>query len=170
MMNKLLRKTWHEFQCMISEIDDKATPSQIFESFRNWYKTKQNKFSPSLLKIYGIEELINIDMKKYPLEHSQCTPQSLRRFLHLEPSNEDSFVMFLRDQLWELVVLTIDAECHRCGTLEMSALFDIEAEKVVLECLQCGELKTLEGSSYKASNPKTFRLAQNKDLEIAGLI
>ncbi|EAZ92239.1 hypothetical protein CY0110_25051 [Crocosphaera chwakensis CCY0110] len=170
MMNKLLRKTWNEFQYMISQIEDQATPQQIFESFQNWYKKNKKNFSPSLLKIYRIEELINIDPKKYPLAHSQCTPQTLRRFLHLELSHEDSFVMFLRDQLWELVVLTIDAECHRCGTLEMSALFDVEAQQVVLECLQCGELQTLKGNSCKCLNPKILRLAQKKYLEIFGLI
>lgn len=52
----------------------------------------------------------------------------------------------------------------------MYALFDVEADKVVLECSTCYCLQTLEGSPHESLTPTTWRLAQNEDLKIARLI
>jgi len=172
MMSKNGRKAWHEFCQTISLIDEQDTMSVIFQYLRIWYQKNKILLSPHLIDEYGLEELINIDPKSYPLNKSQSTPQSIRRFLNLEPSSEDSMVMFVRDQLWELVVLSVDVECQRCGKLELSALFDTEEEKVVLECTQCGLIHTIDGhiDGHPDRSLKTVRLAQNDDLKNAGLL
>jgi len=77
-------------------------------------------------------------------------------------------VMFLQEILWEIVVLTVEVQCQNCGKLEMSALFDTEAKTIFLECTQCGCIQTADGQPYNSL--KTFRLAQNDDLKMAGLI
>ncbi|WP_392533597.1 hypothetical protein [Nostoc sp. C117] len=167
-MNKTWKKAWHEFRYMISEIDNRDNPIIIFQRIRGWYQKNKIFLSPHLIEEYGLEELINIDIKAYPLDKSESTPQSIRRFLNLEPSSEESMIMFLRDELWELVVLTVDIKCQRCGKLEMSALFDTEAKKVVLECTQCGWSQTTDG--YPEKSVKTLKFPQNDDLKIAGLV
>ena len=155
---------------MISDIDDRDTPVIIYQYIRDWYQKNKKVFSPHLIEEYGLEKLINIDIKTYPLEYSQCTPQDLRRFLSpdLVPSRESIMVMFLQEILWGIVVLTVDFQCQNCGKLEMSALFDTEAKTIFLECTQCGWIQTTDGQPYNSL--KTFRLAQNDDLKMAGLI
>lgn len=168
MMNKNCRKAWREFCHTISQIDEQDTAPVIFQYLKTWYQENKRLLSPYLIAEYGLEELINIDPKSYPLEQSQSTPQSIRRFLNLEPSREESMVMFVRDELWGLVVLSVDVECQRCGKLELSALFDTEAKKVILECTQCGLIDTVDG--HPDEFVKTVRLAQNDDLKNAGLL
>ncbi|MEH2053747.1 hypothetical protein [Nostoc sp.] len=107
-MNKTWKKAWHEFCYMISEIDDRDNSIIIFQSIRGWYQKNKIFLSPHLIEEYGLEELINIDIKAYPLDKSESTPQIIRHFLNLEPSSEESMIMFLRDELWELVVLKVD--------------------------------------------------------------
>lgn len=169
-MSKLWKKAWKEFQHMISELDERDSSITIFQSIRGWYQKNQKLLSPRLIEEYGIEKLINIDIKAYPLEQSKYTLQCIRRFLNpqLEPLSEDCMIMFLRDELWELVVLAVDVECQRCGKLEMSALFDPEAKKVVFECTQCGFVQAIDGSPYQSV--KGLKLAQNDDLRKAGLV
>jgi len=167
-MNKNLRKAWEEFRHMISELDERDTPIIIFQRIRDWYQKNKKKLSPYLIEEYGLEKLVNIDIKAYPIEHSECTPESIRGLLHLELSSEDSLAMLLRDQFWELVVLTVAVECQICKNLGMSALFDESAKKVVLECTQCGWTQTSDGYPYEPL--VRLQLAQNDDLKIAELI
>ncbi len=168
MMDKNCRKAWHEFCQTISQIDEQDTAPVIFQYLRTWYQENKKLFSRYLSDEYKVEELINIDPNSYPLERSECTPQIIRRFLEFVPSSGQSMVAVLRDQLWELVVLSVDVECQRCGRLELSALFDTEAKKVVLECTQCGLMHTIDG--HPDGSIKTVRLAQNDELKNAGLL
>jgi hypothetical protein len=156
-MNEALKKTWDRFQHTISEIDDKDSSDTIFQKIKKWYRENKVFLSPHLIEEYGLEDLVNINMNAYPLELSEATPKSIRHFLSIEPSSEQSMMMFLRDQLWELVVLSVDVQCHRCRKLEMSALFDIEAKQVVLECTQCGLIHTIDGypNEFAKSNCST---------------
>jgi hypothetical protein len=168
MMNKALRSAWQEFQYMISKIDNQYNKITIFKCIQTWYLDNKKLLSPLLIEEYGLEELINIDTAYYPLEKSECTPDDIKRFLKLQPYNEECMIVWLRDILWELVVLSVDIECENCGKLEMSALFNIETENVFFECTQCGWVKTIDG--YSDESIKTIRLATNQDLKIAGLI
>ncbi|CBN59063.1 MULTISPECIES: hypothetical protein [Kamptonema] len=168
MMSKNCRKAWHEFCKTISQIDEQDTALLIFQYLRTWYQENKMLLSPHLIDEYGLEELINIDPNSYPIERSECTPEIIKRFLDFAPSSEQSMVAILRDQLWEIVVLSVDVECQRCGKLELSALFDTEAQKVVLECTQCGLIYTIDGHRYQSI--ETVRLAQNDDLKNAGLL
>lgn len=155
---------------MISELDERDNSITIFQSIRGWYQKNQRLLSPRLTEEYGIEKFINIEPKDYPLEQSECTPQTIKRFLNkeLEPSSEDGMIMFLYSELWELVVLAVDVECQRCGKLEMSALFDPEAKRVVFECTQCGFVQATDGSPDESV--RGLKLAQNDDLKKAGLL
>lgn len=167
-MHKTRKKAWSDFQHMIYEIDDRDNSIIIFERIRSWYQKNKMFLPPHLIDEYGLEKLINIDVKLYPLDKSECTPQDIKRFLNIEPSSENSMVAILRDQLWELVVLSVEVECQRCGKLELSALFDMEAEKVILECTQCGLIHTIDG--HPDESVKDVRLAQNDDLKKARLL
>ncbi|MBV6623707.1 MAG: hypothetical protein KI793_12355 [Rivularia sp. (in: Bacteria)] len=168
MMNKALRSAWREFQDMISQIHNQDNQITIFKCIQGWYFENKKLLSPRLIEESRIEELINIDTKNYPLEKSQYTPEDIKRFLKLQPSSEECTIMWLRNQLWKLIVLSVDIECENCGKLDMSALFNIETENIFFECTQCGWIKT--NSGYPEKSIKTIRLAINKDLKIAGLI
>ena len=168
MMNKALKSAWQEFQYMISQIDYQNNKIIIFKCIQNWYFDKINILSSHLIEEYQLEELINIDSKNYPLEKSECTPEDIKRFLKIQPYSEKCMIVWLRDILWELVVLSIDIECENCGKLEMSALFNVESETVFFECNQCGWVKTIDGCSSESI--KTIGLATIQDLKVAGLI
>jgi hypothetical protein len=167
-MNIIWKKAWYEFRYTISQISDQDNSTIIFQHIRSWYQNNKKFLSSCLIKEYQIDNLINIDIKSYPIDKSECTAQDIKRFLNLEPSSEDTMIMFLRDQLWELVLLSVEVQCRRCGKLEMSVLFDTEQEKVILECTQCGLIHTVDG--YPDESVKNVRLAQNDDLISAGLI
>lgn len=167
-MNKALRSAWRDFQYIISQIDNQDNRITIFKCIQSWYFDKKKLLSSLLIEEYGLEELINIDTVYYPLEKSEYTSEDVKRFLKLQPYNEECMIVWLRDILWELVVLSVDIECENCGKLEMSALFNIEAETVFFECTQCGWVKTIDG--YPDESIKTIRLATNQDLKIARLI
>ena len=168
MMNKALRSAWLELQYIFSQIDNKENQIAIFQCIRNWYFDKIKILSPHLIEEYQLEELINIDIKNYPLEKSECTPEDIKRFLKIQPYSEECLIVWLRDMLWELVVLSVDIECENCGKLEMSALFNVESETVFLECNQCGWVKIIDGCSIESI--RNTRLATNHDLTVAGLI
>lgn len=168
MMNKNCRTAWRKFCQTISHIDEQDTAPVIFHYLRTWYQENKMLLPAYLIEEYRLEKLITIDPNSYPIERSECTPRSIKRFLDFTPSSEQTMVAILRDQLWELVVLSVDVECRRCGKLELSALFDAEAKKVVLECTQCGLIHTIDGHSDESV--KTVRLAQNDDLKNAGLL
>ena len=131
MMNKNCRKAWHEFCQTISQIDEQDTAQLIFHYLRTWYQENKMLLSRHLIDEYGLANLISIDPNSYPIERSECTPKIIKRFLDFAPSSEQSMVAILRDQFWELVVLSVDVECQRCGKLELSALFDTEEKKIV---------------------------------------
>ncbi|MEL6462750.1 MAG: hypothetical protein AAFQ91_31755 [Cyanobacteria bacterium J06621_15] len=168
MMNKALRSAWQEFQYMISQINNKTNQIIIFKCIQNWYFDKKKLLSLHLIEEFGLEELVNIDIKNYPLEKSECTPEDIKRFLKIQPCSEECMIVWLRDILWELVVLSIDIKCEYCFKLEMSALFDADNEIVFLECNHCGWVKTVDGCSIESI--KNIRLATNQDLKLAGLI
>lgn len=122
-----------------------------------------------------IDRLVNIDnLELYPIEYSECTPESIKNLLYIDsyisPSSEDSVLSLVESKLWEIVVLITDDQCRICDSSGMSAIFDSKAEKVVLECSVCGDIQTIEGEAYDVQFPMTWRLAQNKDLKVAGLI
>ena len=122
-----------------------------------------------------IDRLVNIDnLELYPIEYSDCTPESIKNLLYIDsyigPSSENSVLSLAESKLWEIVVLTTDDECRVCTSLGMFAIFDLKAEKVVLECSVCGAIQTIEGEAHDFQFPMTWRLAQNKDLKAAGLI
>lgn len=168
MMNKALRSVWQEFQYMISQIDNQDNQITIFKCIQSWYFDKKKLLSSRLIEEYQLEELINIDVKNYPLEKSECTPEDIKCFLKIYPYSEECMIVWLRDILWELVVLSVDIECENCRKLKMSTLFNIESEAVFFECNQCGWVKTING--YSSESIKTIRLATNHDLKVAGLI
>jgi hypothetical protein len=167
-MNKALKKAWRDFQHTIAGISCQSTPTEIFHHIKVWYKKNDKFLSPDLIETYRLEELVDIDTDIYPLNKSECTSRSIKNFFRIEPSSEDSMIMILRDQLWELVVLAVDNQCSRCGKLDMSALFDLETEEIVLECTQCGLLQTLNGQIIESK--RSVRLAKNIELKNAGLI
>ncbi|MGB3760706.1 MAG: hypothetical protein WBA07_30750 [Rivularia sp. (in: cyanobacteria)] len=168
MMNKALRSAWLKFQHMIYKIDNEDNQITIFHCIKNWYFDNKKLLSSHLIEEYGLEKLINIDTKDYLLEKSECTPQDIKRFLEIQPYSEECMIVWLRDQLWELIVLAVDVKCERCDKLEMSALFNIETETVFLECTQCCWIRTID--EHLVESIKTIRLATNQDLKIAGLI
>lgn len=169
-MNKTLKKLWSELLLIILKIDEQDTSVTIFHKLTDWYQKNKKVFSPNLIEKYQLERLINIDTRNYPLDKSECTPRSIKNIRHINPSNEDSMLSIFRSKLWELIVLRTDDECQTCHSLGMSALFDMEAEKVILECSVCGYIQTLEGNPHEFLTPTTWRLAQNEDLKIARLI
>jgi hypothetical protein len=169
-MNKTSKKLWSELLDVVLKIDEKDTSIVIFYQLKDWYQENKKFFSPNLTEKYQLERLINVDVKNYPLDKSECTPQSIKNIRHINPSKEDSMLSIFRSLLWELIVLRTDDECQNCHSLGMSALFDTEAERVVLECSVCGWIQTLEGNPHESITPTTWRLAQNEDLKIAGLI
>ncbi|MEM6753738.1 MAG: hypothetical protein AAF630_12270, partial [Cyanobacteria bacterium P01_C01_bin.38] len=165
MMNKALRSAWREFQYIISQIDNRENQITIFKRIKSWYLDNKKLLSSRLIEEYGLEELINIDTAYYPLEKSQCTSKDIKRFLTIQPFSEECLIVWLRDILWELVVLSVDIQCENCGKLEMSALFNVETESVFFECTQCGWIKTI--NKHPVKSIKTIRLAKNKELKIA---
>ena len=169
-MNARMRKKWSELMHIISVIKEEDTSIKIFYKLKKWYQKNKSFFSPEIIEKNQIETLINIDPSNYPLEKSECTPQSVKNILDVNPSTEEMMLSIFESKLWELVVLRTDDECQRCNSLGMSALFDIEIEKVVLECTVCGWIQTLEGIPHESITPATWRLATNKDLKLAGLI
>lgn len=169
-MNPRMKKKWTELMNIISEIKESDTSVTIFYKIRDWYQKNKKIFSPNLIEEYQLERLINVDIKNYPLNKSECTPQSIKNLLLINPSRESTILSLFRSKLWELIVLRTDDECQICHSLGMSALFDTKAEKVVLECTVCGNIQTLEGNSHESITPTTWRLATNKDLKLAGLI
>ncbi len=168
MMNKALRSAWRDFQYVISQIDNQHNQISIFQCIQSWYFDKRKLFSSSLIEEYQLEELINIDTKDYPLEKSECNPENIKRFLNIQLYSEECMIVWLRGILWELVVLSVDIECEKCGKLEISALFNLENKTVFLECNQCGWIKTIYECSSESI--KTIRFATNQDLKAAGLI
>lgn len=170
-MNKTLKKSWQKLLNIIVEINEYDTSKTIFEKIVKWYKENEKKFSPDLIEKNQLRKLINIsNTQKYPFEQSDCTPQSIKNLLYINPSDEDSILSLIANKLWELVVFRTDNECKVCNSFGMFALFDSKAEKVVLECSVCGSIQTIEGEVYKSLTPTTWRLAQNEDLKSAGLI
>jgi hypothetical protein len=169
-MNKTLKKVWNELLDIVSKINEQDTSVTIFYKLKDWYQKNEKFFSPNLIEKYQLERLINVDIKNYPLDKSECTPQSIKNLRHINPSKEDSMLSIFGSLLWELIVLRTDDECQECHSLGMFALFDMEAKKVVLECSVCGWIQTLEGNPHESITPTTWRLAQNEDLKIARLI
>jgi hypothetical protein len=169
-MNKILKKLWSDLLFIILQINEHDTSETIFHKLADWYQKNKKFFSPNLIDKYQLERLINVDTKNYPLERSECTPQSIKNLRHINPSSEDSMLSLFSDKLWELVILRTDDECQICHSSGMFALFDIEAKTIVLECSVCYCIQTLDGNLYKSLTPITWRLAQNQDSKIAGLI
>lgn len=167
-MNKALRSAWREFQYIISQIDNRENQITIFKCIQNWYFDKKKLLSSRLIEESRLEELINIDTAYYPLEKSECNSEDIKSFLKIQPYSEECMIVWLRDALWELVVLSVDIQCKNCGKLDMSALFNVETESVFFECTQCGWIKTI--NKHPVKSIKTIRLAKNKELKIAGLI
>ena len=114
-MNKALRSAWRDFQYVISQIDNQHNQISIFQCIQSWYFDKRKLFSSSLIEEYQLEELINIDTKDYPLEKSECNPENIKRFLKIQLYSEECMIIWLRGILWELVVLSVDIECEKCG-------------------------------------------------------
>jgi predicted restriction endonuclease len=129
MMNKNCRKAWHEFCQTISPIYEQDTAPLIFHYLRTWYQENKMLLSRHLIDEYGLENLIILTLILIQL-NARNVPKIIKPFLDLAPSSEQSMVAILRDQFWELVVLSVDVECQRCGKLELCALFDTEEKKL----------------------------------------
>lgn len=170
-MNPRVKRAWKELMSIISEISENDTSKTIFEKIKQWYQKNQKFFSPTLIAKNQIDRLVNIDnLELYPIEYSDCTPESIKNLLNIDSERENLVLSLVDSKLWEIVVLTTDDECRVCTSLGMFAIFDSEAEKVVLECSVCGAIQTIEGEAHDFQFPMTWRLAQNKDLKAAGLI
>ncbi len=170
-MNPRVKRAWKELMSIISEISENDTSKTMFEKIKQWYQKNQKFFSPSLIAKNQLDRFVNIDnIELYPIEYSDCTPESIKNLLYIAPSSEDSVLSLVDSKLWEIVVLITDDECQVCDSLGMFAIFDSKAEKVVLECSVCGAIQTIEGEAHDFQTLMTWRLAQNKDLKVAGLI
>jgi Zn ribbon nucleic-acid-binding protein len=169
MLSEKYTRIWYELQGKISDIKDESSLVEVFNIIIDWYNANKHILSDSLIELYKIEELININPGNYPIYNSECTPQSVKNLLHIKPSSEDSMMMLLRDQLWEIIVLNVDIQCPRCQQeLGLSALFDMEQKKVILECTQCGWTQTIDGQYYKPLN--RLYIANSIQLIDAGLL
>jgi predicted nucleic-acid-binding Zn-ribbon protein len=165
MLSEKHTRIWCELQGKISDIKDESSLVEIFNIIIDWYCSNKHILSDSLIELYKIEELTNINPGDYPTTNSECTPQSVKNLLHIKPSSEDSMMMLLRDQLWEIIVLNVDIQCPRCQQeLGLSALFDIKLKKIVLECTQCGWTQSIDGQYYKPLN----RLYIAKNIHLIG--
>ncbi|VEP15831.1 conserved hypothetical protein [Hyella patelloides LEGE 07179] len=170
-MNKTEKTIWKELSNIIVKINEHDNSKTIFEKIKKWYENNQNKFSPNLIEKKQLEKLINIkEIEEYPIKQSDCTPKSVKNILYINPSNEASILSLVISKLWEIVVLRTDDECQICNSLGMFALFDLKAEKIILECSVCSSIQTIEGEIYNCLTPETWRLAENEDLKLAGLI
>jgi hypothetical protein len=169
MLSEKHTKIWRELQSKISDLKDDSSLVDVLNIIIGWYNTNKHVLSSRLIELYKIEELININPHDYPILESECTPKSVKNLLYIKPSSEDSIIMLLRDQLWEIIVLTVDIQCPRCQQeLGLSALFDLELKKVVLECTQCCWTQTTDGQSYKPLN--RLYIANSIQLIDAGLL
>lgn len=169
MLSQKHTRIWYELQCKISDIKDESSLTEVFDIIIDWYNIHKHTLSNRLIELYRIEELININLGDYPISNSECTPQSVKNLLYIKPSSEDSIIMLLRDQLWEIIVLNVDIQCPQCQQeLGLSALFDMELKKVILECTQCGWTQTIDGQYYKPLN--RLRIANSIQLIDAGLL
>jgi predicted nucleic-acid-binding Zn-ribbon protein len=169
MLNEKHTRIWCELQGKISDIKDEISLIEVFNIIVDWYNTNKHMLSNSLIELYKIEELININPGDYPIHKSECTPRSVKNLLYIKPSSEDSIMMLLRDQLWEIIVLNVDIPCPKCQQeLGLSALFDMELKTIVLECTQCGWTQTTDGQFYKPLNK--LHIANSIQLIDAGLI
>jgi Zn ribbon nucleic-acid-binding protein len=169
MLNEKQRKIWRELQGKISDMKKESSLKDAFNIFVEWYENNKYLLSSGLIDIYQIENLIDINPDYYPIYESESTPQSIKNLLHIEPSSEDSMMMLLRDKLWEIIVLNVDIQCPQCQQeLGLSALFDEEFKKVILECTQCGWTQTTDGQSYKPLN--RLYIANSIQLINAGLL
>lgn len=169
-MKNKLKKLWYELVAIVMLIDEQDSSATIFYKLVDWYQKNKKFFSKNLIDQNQIERLINVDIRKYPFEQSECTPYSIKNIRHINPSSEDSILSIFVSILSEIVVLRTDHECRICESLGMFALYDMEENKVVLECSVCFCIQTLEGNSHESLTPDSWCLAQNKDLKIAKLI
>lgn len=170
-MKPRVERAWQELMSIISEISENDTSKTIFEKIKQWYQKNQKFFPPSLTAKNQIDRLVNIDkLELYPIEYSECTPESIKSLLYTHPKSEDLVLSLAESKLWEIIVLMTDDQCQVCNSLGMFAIYDLKAEKVVLECSVCGAIQTIEGEAHDFQFPMTWRLAQNKDLKAAGLI
>ena len=170
MLSEKHRHIWHELQSKISNIKDENSLVKVFNIFNDWYVSHKHLLTNRLIELYGIEDFININPEDYPILESECTPQSVKSLLNIQPSSENSMIMLLRDQLWEIIVLNVDNQCPKCHAgLGLSALFDAEIKKIVLECIQCGWTQTTDGQFHKPLNSK-LHIANRLQLIDAGLL
>jgi Zn ribbon nucleic-acid-binding protein len=169
MLNKRERKAWNDFRSIILDIEQDDALLSIFTKISEFYLANKRYFPLDLINLYKIDELVNIDPEDYPILRSESTPSCFKNLLSINPSKAETVLMFIRDSLWEIIVLNVDIQCPHCSQeIGLSALFDVETEIVVLECIQCGHIQTTDNQPYET--PNILHVAKTKDLIAAGLL
>lgn len=133
-MSTSVRKLWVDLNQELAYLSSEAGPAQLFTLIANWLRAKAQIIGDQKMTRWGLNFFLNITVDDYPHELSELAVEDeIAAFQSLEPRDIDTFLMRVRDILWQSIVLISDRTCPRCGE-GLETLYDPDLDRPVFSC------------------------------------
>lgn len=154
----MYKKIWSQFQKMVLELPNDATLAEFLDTITEWFLSVHKRIDKQILHDYKTVELLyNISKINYPIGKTEASIDELRnRVGSYKPFSEDAMVMFLRNILWDLLVVRSTKECPRGDGVELCYLYDSGINEIILMCDICGWTQKVNGEQYESQNNLTI--------------
>jgi hypothetical protein len=135
-MEKKLKNIWESF--IEDTQNNTANKNAFINAVIRWLITNKDRLNKNLLLKYGIEKYVTIKPEDFPVEYSEMNPiEEFRQIKNHPPSNEENFIMRLRDIIWQSITYRSGIICSQCEGDELKTLFDPNTISIVLACDIC---------------------------------
>lgn len=150
-MRKKIRNIWESF---IENTENNTVDKTAFiNAVIVWLVENMDRFDKNLILKYGLDKYANIKtVDDFPVNYSEMDPiEEFSQIKNFPPSNEENFLMRLRDMIWHSITYRSGIICPECDGDELKALLDPNASSIsiVLACDICAWAQLPNGKKWE---------------------
>jgi RNase P subunit RPR2 len=124
----------------------------VLQELQEWLRESLTRIDAGLRTRYGLDDLVALDLAKYPIESTNCELRDeLAQLEAVQPTSMETLMMRVRDAFWRGITRTAECQCPRCDSATLRVLVEEKSGHLVMECETCGWVQDTAGGAWQGS-------------------
>jgi len=149
------KKLYDNLIAFLDVLPDDVDPIRLLQRIQEWLRVSVTHFGSDIRAVYGLDELVSMDISRYPTSESEFSaPEELRQLRRGPSRSKDGLAMRIRDLFWNGTTVCSRVMCPQCGAVESKILEDRISREIILACDNCGYAEKADGEPLPEDRPR----------------
>jgi hypothetical protein len=160
MSEKLInKKLLEDYYDIFSNLESLKDFSSYYRALVQFVKKYPMEFTNEIKDVWGLSELINIDIDEYLVDNPEICLDMEKKRLVRDYESMDTLSMTISETLWDMVTVYSGKDCPITPNDELryiKIVYEDNSDKILLECAGCGWTEDTNGNEYTGPIGKVF--------------